>query len=78
MQGQEDDVHEYQQRLQGLRWQALQQRGEESEQGEDEESVRRFPIGIKELPEGGMSELASYCRSADLEPLFLTALKIER
>ncbi|GAQ82092.1 hypothetical protein KFL_001000140 [Klebsormidium nitens] len=76
--GQEEDVHEYQQRLQHLRWQALQQRGQESEQGKDIECIRRFPIGIKELPEGGMSELASYCRSANLESLFLTALKIER
>jgi hypothetical protein len=79
--GHEDNVLEYQQRLQRLRWQALQMRGEEKDEGkeaDDIDTLRRFPVGIQELCEGSMSELASYCRAAKLESLFLTALKIDR
>jgi hypothetical protein len=81
MQGHEDNVLEYQQRLQRLRWQALQMRGEEKDEGkeaDDIDTLRRFPVGIQELSEGSMSELASCCRAAKLESLFLTALKIDR
>ncbi|CAM6108777.1 unnamed protein product [Calypogeia fissa] len=84
--GEADDVSEYVKRIQRLRWQALQIRGEEEEEVEEGlmgsqtsvDSIRRFPVGIRELPESGMSELAAKCREVQLEDLFLTALKISR
>ncbi|CAM6128120.1 unnamed protein product [Calypogeia fissa] len=85
--GEADDVSEYVKRIQRLRWQALQIRGEEEEEVVEEDlmgtqtsvdSIRRFPVGITELPESGMSELAAKCREVQLEDLFLTALKISR
>lgn len=83
--GEADHVAEYVRRIQRLRWQGLQIRGEEEEevistdsQMPNLDSIRRFPVGIRELPESGMSELAAKCRDVQLEDLFLTALKISR
>lgn len=57
-------------------------RGEEQlplQEGECLDSARRFSSRhITELDEGGMSELASICKTADLEQLFLTAMKITK
>ncbi len=57
-------------------------RGEEQEllkEGQNLDSARKF-FGhqIVELDEGGMSELASACKAAGLERLFLTAMKITK
>lgn len=80
--GEGSNVADYLKRIKRLRWQHLQVRGEEEEQlsskDESVDSIRRFPMGIKELPESGMSEIAEKCREANLELLFLTALKISR
>ena len=57
-------------------------RGEETqsiEKGEDVEASRRFHSKqIIELDEGGMSELATACKTVGLEQLFLTAMKIAK
>ena len=62
--------------------QAMAVRGEEQEalqQGQSLDSVRKFSgHQIVELDEGGMSELASACKAAGLERLFLTAMKISK
>ncbi|CAM6091113.1 unnamed protein product [Calypogeia fissa] len=80
--GEGEHVTDFLKRIKRLRWQHLQVRGEDEEQGTSEdqsvETLRRFPMGIEELPESGMSELAEKCRDANLEQLFLTALKISR
>ncbi|BBN20094.1 hypothetical protein MPTK1_8g16390 [Marchantia polymorpha subsp. ruderalis] len=79
--GESENVAEYVKRIQRLRWQALQVRGQEAEElsrGQDLDSFRRFQLGIKELPESAMSELAANCRQVNLEQLFLSALKISR
>jgi hypothetical protein len=84
VEGEADDVAEYVKRIQRLRWQALQIRGEEEDEValtkemENVDSIRRFPVGIRELSESGMSELAAKCREVQLEELFLTALKISK
>ncbi|KAL3680183.1 hypothetical protein R1sor_023139 [Riccia sorocarpa] len=81
VEGEARNVAEYVKRIQRLRWQAMQIRGEEIEnmaEGQELGSLRRFPVGIKELPESGMSELAASCRHVNLEQLFLTALKITK
>lgn len=86
--GLDADVQEYIQRLRTLKWQAMAVRGEETERFETPESPaapgaaadagRRFGAdpAFHELPETGMSELAAACRTAGIEQLFLTALKI--
>ncbi|KAL2609848.1 hypothetical protein R1flu_028421 [Riccia fluitans] len=79
--GDSGNVAEYVKRIQRLRWQAMQIRGQEVEnleEGQELDALRRFPVGIRELPESGMSELAANCRLVNLEPLFLTALKISK
>lgn len=57
-------------------------RGEEQltvQEGQSIDSARQFQSHqITELDEGGMSELASACKAADLEQLFLTAMKITK
>lgn len=57
-------------------------RGEEQiplQEGQKLDSARRFSSHqITELDEGGMSELASICKTAELEQLFLTAMKITK
>lgn len=62
--------------------QAMAVRGEEQltlQEGQSLDSARQFQSQqITELDEGGMSELASACKAADLEQLFLTAMKITK
>lgn len=62
--------------------QAMAVRGEEAEpfaQGKDLDGSRKLKCNqILELDEGGMSELASACKSAGMEELFLTAMKITK
>ena len=62
--------------------QAMAVRGEEVEalrEGKDVDASRKFPNRqIVELDEGGMSELATACKSVGLEELFLTAMKISK
>lgn len=62
--------------------QAMAVRGEETEafdKGKDLDGSRKFQSKqILELDEGGMSELASACKAAGLEQLFLTAMKINK
>ena len=64
--------------------QAMAVRGEEQEQeplqpGLTLDSARKFAgHQIVELDEGGMSDLASACKAAGLEHLFLTAMKISK
>lgn len=57
-------------------------RGEEQlplQEGQSLDSARQFQsLHITEMDEGGMSELASACKAADLEQLFLTAMKITK
>lgn len=57
-------------------------RGEEQhtlQEGQSVDSARQFQSSqITELDEGGMSELASACKAANLEQLFLTAMKINK
>ena len=57
-------------------------RGEEQaplQEGQALDSGRQFASQhIIELYEGGMSELASACKAAGLEQLFLTAMKITK
>ena len=57
-------------------------RGEEQlslREGQSLNAARQFQSQqIIELDEGGMSELASACKAADLEQLFLTAMKITK
>ncbi|KAL4151731.1 hypothetical protein PRNP1_008671 [Phytophthora ramorum] len=81
VEGAEDNVQEYVRRLQHLRWKQITVRGEQTEElGEvcsgGLESLRRLPRGFQEFPENGMSDLATACRSAGLEDLFLTTMKI--
>lgn len=62
--------------------QAMAVRGEEQEplnEGHTVDSARKFSgHQIVELDEGGMSELATACKAAGLERLFLTAMKISK
>ncbi|XP_057820088.2 uncharacterized protein LOC131033001 isoform X1 [Cryptomeria japonica] len=81
VEGEKCDVDTYVKQLQNLRWQAISVRGEEQEEvkcGEEIDNARRFLKGVKELDEHGMSELGRLCREANLEHLFLSALKINR
>ncbi|KAL3130259.1 hypothetical protein ABBQ38_008092 [Trebouxia sp. C0009 RCD-2024] len=80
--GAEEDAAEFVHRLRELRWKAMAVRGEEQiplQEGQKLDSARRFSSHqITELDEGGMSELASICKTAELEQLFLTAMKITK
>ncbi|KAJ7541109.1 hypothetical protein O6H91_10G046500 [Diphasiastrum complanatum] len=79
--GEDDNVSEYVKRIQKLHWQAVSVRAEEEEVGSSGRSIddmRRFQLGIEEVGENGMSQLAGFCRDARLEHLFLSALKIAR
>lgn len=68
--------------LMALYMQAMAVRGEEQEALQQEQSLdsaRKFSgHQIVELDESGMSELASACKAAGLERLFLTAMKISK
>lgn len=63
-------------------FQAMAVRGEEQillKEGQTLDAARQFSSHqIVELDEGGMSELASACKVANLEDLFLTAMKISK
>eukprot|EP00899_Mesostigma_viride_P019649 jgi/Mesvir1/27686/Mv07405-RA.2 len=86
VEGEPVSLAEYVERLHSLRWKAMAVRGESSESGRDGQTVddlRRLrgtqsQRSITELLENGMSELATMCRDAGLESLFLTAMKIQR
>lgn len=82
-------IHSAQPRSQEYMWpciifesglQAMAVRGEETEQlaeGKDLDGSRKVKSNqILELGEDGMSELASVSKTAGLEELFLTAMKI--
>lgn len=72
----------YEMTWQGCHVQAMAVRGEEQEalkEGQNVDSARKFSgHQIVELDEGGMSELATACKAAGLERLFLTAMKISK
>lgn len=57
-------------------------RGEEQhtlQEGQSVDAARQFQSSqITELDEGCMSELASACKAANLEQLFLTTMKINK
>lgn len=80
--GCEADAEEFVHRLRQLRWKAMAVRGEEQEDLKGEKSIdsaRKFSGNqIIELDENSMSELASACKSAGLEQLFLSAMKISK
>lgn len=81
IEGEKDSVDTYLKQLQNLRWQAMSIRGEEEEEvphGKEIDEMRHFLTGVKEVDEHGMSELGRFCREANLEHLFLSALKISR
>ena len=75
--GWEEDVSEFVSRIRHLRWQAMSVRAEETVDatvGKCEDM--RFRGSFRELGEGDMDVLASECRSAGLEHLFLAAMKL--
>ncbi|KAE9033535.1 hypothetical protein PR003_g8707 [Phytophthora rubi] len=78
VEGAEANVQEYVRRLQHFRWKQITVRGEQTEEGDSKglDELRRLPRGFREFPEDGMSDLASACRDAGLEELFLTTMKI--
>ncbi|KAF4040595.1 hypothetical protein GN244_ATG07270 [Phytophthora infestans] len=81
VEGLEPNVQEYVRRLQHLRWKHITVRGKQTEELEegssgDIDSLRRLPRSFHEYPENGMSDLATACRDAGLEELFLTTMKI--
>ncbi|KAG2766673.1 hypothetical protein PC129_g37 [Phytophthora cactorum] len=81
VEGPEPNVQEYVRRLQHLRWKQITVRGEQTEEltegsSGDIDSLRRLPHSFYEFPENGMSDLATACRDAGLEELFLTTMKI--
>ncbi|POM72087.1 Hypothetical protein PHPALM_11258 [Phytophthora palmivora] len=78
VEGAELNVQEYVRRLQHLRWKQITVRGEQTEQIQDGglDKLRRLPRNFHEFPENGMSDLAAACRTAGLEELFLTTMKI--
>eukprot|EP01018_Ginkgo_biloba_P004237 Gb_36948 [translate_table: standard] len=79
IEGEKCEVDTYLKQLQNLRWQAMSIRGEEEDEvphGKEIDDMRHFPKGVKEVDEHGMSELGHFCREANLEHLFLSALKI--
>ncbi|XP_020519812.1 RWD domain-containing protein 2A isoform X2 [Amborella trichopoda] len=82
IEGEKSWIDAYVKQVQCLRWQAMSVRAEEEKEVPSSstlESSRRFPIVVKELEDhGGMSELGRYCKEANLEGLFLSALKITR
>eukprot|EP00252_Welwitschia_mirabilis_P013881 TRINITY_DN3069_c0_g1_i1.p1 TRINITY_DN3069_c0_g1~~TRINITY_DN3069_c0_g1_i1.p1 ORF type:complete len:290 (+),score=56.71 TRINITY_DN3069_c0_g1_i1:131-1000(+) len=81
VEGEKRDVDVYVKQLQSLRWQAMSVREEQEEEVLIESEVnnkRCFLNGMKELDENGMSDLGRLCREANLENLFLSALKINR
>lgn len=81
IEGEKGSVDTYLKQLQNLRWQAMSIRGEEEEEvphGKEIDEMRHFLTGVKEVDEHGMSELGRFCREANLEHLFLSALKISR
>lgn len=81
IEGEKGRVDTYLKQLQNLRWQAMSIRGEEEEEvphGKEIDDMRHFLTGIKQLDEHGMSELGRFCREANLEHLFMSALKISR
>uniref|UniRef100_A0A1D2A3C9 RWD domain-containing protein 2B n=1 Tax=Auxenochlorella protothecoides TaxID=3075 RepID=A0A1D2A3C9_AUXPR len=57
--------------LRALRWSAMAVRGEEAGG-----LTRRLPLPLREVAGEGMGELASLCRGAGVEALFLSALKL--
>ncbi|ETL78162.1 hypothetical protein L917_20964 [Phytophthora nicotianae] len=81
VEGAEPNVQEYVRRLQHLRWKQITVRGEQTEELQegcsgDIDSLRRLSRSFHEFPENGMSDLATACRDAGLEELFLTTMKI--
>ncbi|KAL4199825.1 hypothetical protein AMTRI_Chr03g53230 [Amborella trichopoda] len=87
IEGEKSCIDAYVKQVQCLRWQAMSVRAEEEKEVPSSstlESSRRFPIEkilavVKELEDhGGMSELGRYCKEANLEGLFWSALKITR
>uniref|UniRef100_A0A0G4FJI8 RWD domain-containing protein n=1 Tax=Chromera velia CCMP2878 TaxID=1169474 RepID=A0A0G4FJI8_9ALVE len=81
VEGDEQCVQEYVSRLQRLRWKHFVVRGEqitEGREGGDLDSMRALPRRMSQLGPEEMSQLASLCRQAGLEDLFLTSMKIYR
>ncbi|CAD7702784.1 unnamed protein product [Ostreobium quekettii] len=83
--GSEEDVVEYVSRLRHLKWKAMQVRAETTtplatpNDGEQPSDIWHFnDREFLELGENGLSELATLCREAGLEEMFLSALKISR
>ena len=79
IEGQESDCQLFVDEIKRWRWQQLQVRGEEQvviPEGESLDSHRQLALKFEELGEDDMSLLASNCREAGLEKLFLTCLKI--
>ena len=79
VEGDELGCQEYVRYLSSLRWKQLTVRGEEVieiGQGENVDSLRRFPKGMEEFGEKSMKEAAAACRAVGLEDLFLTSMKI--
>lgn len=77
--GESENVHEYMKRIRKLKWQAMELRGVEQEKptlGQDLDELRRFPIGVKQLPDEALNELRIRCCEENLEHLFLLALKV--
>lgn len=78
VEGRESDVQEYVRRLQHLKWKQMVVRGEQTDTSETLaiDEMRLLPRGFQEFPENGMSVLAAACKSAGVEELFLTTMKI--
>ena len=79
IEGSESSCQSFVNEIKRWRWQQLQVRAEEQKVitlEEDMDSNRRLPMQFVELGENDMSRLASYCREAELEHLFLMCLKI--
>ena len=81
VEGAQADVQEFLTRLQMCRWKQMTIRGEEVVQGGPGagiDQLRRLPPAFAELGPEAMHELATACRKAGLEELFLTSMKIYR
>lgn len=79
IEGDESNCLAFADEIKRWRWQHLSIRAEEQkeiQEGDTLDSHRQLPIKFKELGEDGMSLLASNCREAGLERLFLTCMKI--
>ncbi|KAL7540571.1 hypothetical protein ACHAXR_012541 [Thalassiosira sp. AJA248-18] len=79
IEGNESDCQMFVDEIKRWRWQQLQVRGEDQltiPEGESLDSYRQLPLKFVELGEDDMSLLASNCRDAGLENLFLTCMKI--